>query len=547
MQSVPMFHMSIPWALVFLLVSSACAEESPPVVTSVEVPGTTLEVNLATQVGQPYDEKTIQKDVKYLWNLGRFEDVRVEEQRDGGDLALVFRVTPKPRIFLREVRLVPNTYGVELKVPDGTLIDAYRAHEIAIEAQNQLVARGYGEAKVTPEIILAGDHAANLTLRVSTGNALKVSEVRIEGDQAARRQLKALKPTRILPGVPGLWNGWRLMPSYSRDAVDSDSGRILSSYLLKGYLDAEVRPLDPEVEGHNARVSIIVNPGKKYPMPKNLCTSLLAQRREAQKQGILDFTVHFDFEHGATIDRGRPYHVGRIEFVGNHRYSDASLRSNFLLDEGDIFDEQRLRQSVARLSRTERFDPIDEKNVIVQPNPKTGYANVTVHVHERKRGKWNISGPVGPMSLAGPLEASISSRLPAWGRGIFELSTYTASIGIFAFGSPLIPILNAPPKFLPVVALARPFTPGDGWLSGFVIAPQLGWANSALSYVVSQMQGRLMPLLGGERNIQPVLPVTVTRDSGEAIMYCEPPGPRLKPLRAAAGIGLHLLGALPAY
>ena len=542
-----MFHKSILWAPVFLFVSFVYAEESPPVVTSVEVPGTSLEVKLATQVGQPYDEQTVRKDVKFLWDLGRFDDVKVEERRDGGDLSLVFRVTPKPRVVLREVRLVPNTYGVQLKVADGTLIDAYRAHEIALEAQNQLVARGYGEAKVTPQIIPAGDHAANLTLRVNVGDSVKVSEVRIEGDQAARRQLKALKPTRILPGVPGLWNGWRLMPAYSHDAVDSDSGRILSSYLLKGYLDAEVRPLDPEIEGHNARVSIIVNPGKQYPMPKGLCTSLLAQRREAQKQGILDFTVHFDFEHGATVERGRPYRVGRIEFVGNHKFSDASLRRNFLLDEGDIFDEQILRRSVARLSSTERFDPIDEKNVIVQPDPKTGYANVTVHVTERKRGRWNISGPVGPMSLAGPLEASISSRLPAWGRGLLELSTYTASIGIFAFGSPLIPILNAPPRFLPVVALSRPFTPGDGWLSGFTIAPQLGWANGVLSYVASQMQGRLMPLLGGERNIQPVLPVTVTRASGEAMMYCEPPGPRLRPLRATAGIALHLLGALPAY
>ena len=176
--------------------------------------------------------------------------------------------------------------------------------------------------------------------------------------------------------------------------------------------------------GHNARVSIIVNPGKQYPMPKGLCTSLLAQRREAQKQGILDFTVHFDFEHGATVERGRPYRVGRIEFVGNHKFSDASLRRNFLLDEGDIFDEQMLRRSVARLSRTERFDPIDEKNVIVQPDPKTGYANVTVHVTERKRGWWNISGPVGPMSIgrsAGGIDQFTASGLGTRSSRAFHL------------------------------------------------------------------------------------------------------------------------------
>ncbi len=542
-----MLRKSIPWALAFLFVSFACAEDTPDVVSSVTVPGTTLEVSLATQVGRPYDEATVRKDVKYLWNLGRFDDVRVEERRDGSNVALVFRVTPMPRVVLREVRLIPNTYGVELKVADGTLIDPYKAHEIAMQAQDQLVAHGYGDARVTPQIIPIGDHVANLTLKVDIGNSTKVTEVRIRGDQAARHQLKALKPVRILPGIPGLWNGWRLMPSYSQYAVDSDSGRILSSYLIKGYLDAEVRPLEPRFVGHDAHVSIVVNPGKKYSMPPGLCTSLLAQRREAQKKGIIDFTAHFDIQHGPSVDLGRSYRVGRIEFVGNHQFSDSSLRSNFLLSEGDILDEQMLRRSVARLNRTERFEEISEKNVIVQPNPRTGFANITVHVNERKRGRWDISGPVGPMSLAGPLEGSISSRLPPWGRGLLELSTYTASISIFAFGSPLIPILNGPPKFLPVLALARPFTPGEGWKSGFIIAPQLGWAENGLSYISSQLQGRLMPLLAGEHNIQPVLPVTVTRASGEAMMYCEPPRPRLAPLRAAASVGLHLLGALPAY
>jgi outer membrane protein assembly factor BamA len=541
-----MFRKSLPWALIFLLISSVYAENPIPVVSAVTVPGTSLEVALATQVGHPYDEETVRKDVKYLWNLGRFDDVSVEERRDGGDVALVFHVTPKPRVVLREVRLVPNTYGVQLNVPDGTLVDAYKAHEIANDAREQLVAHGYGEAKVTPQIVPAGDHAANLTLKVDIGDSSKVTNVEIIGDQAARHQLKALKPIRILPGIPGLWNGWRILPSYSRDAVDSDSGRILSSYLMKGYLDAEVRPQEPVFNGHNARVSISVNPGRQYPMPQGLCTSLFAQRREAQKKGVLDFTVHFDFEHGAKVDLGRPYRVGRIEFAGNHRYTDASLRSNFLLSEGDIFDEQLLRRSVARLNRTERFNPIDEKNVIVRPIINTGYANIMVRVSERKLGRWDLSGPVGPTSIGGALEASISSRLPAWGRGIFELSTYTVSLSMFAFGNTLIPALNVP-KFIPIFAFARPFAPGDGWKSGFIVAPQLGWANNALSYAVSQLQGRLMPKLAGDRSIQPVIPVTVTRASGEAMMYCEPPRPRLAPLRAAAGVALHVLGALPAY
>ena len=67
-------------------------------VRSVSVPGTDLEVNLATQVGARYDAAAIAKDVRYLWSLGRFADIRVEtiELQDGVDVC--FRVTVEPRL-----------------------------------------------------------------------------------------------------------------------------------------------------------------------------------------------------------------------------------------------------------------------------------------------------------------------------------------------------------------------------------------------------------------------------------------------------------------
>jgi hypothetical protein len=191
------------------------------------------------------------------------------------------------------------------------------------------------------------------------------------------------------------------------------------------------------------------------------------------------------------------------------------------------------------------FENIDAKSVVVQPDEKTGFADVTVHLKERKRGSWNLSGPVGPMSLAGPLEASIGSRLPAWGRGVLELSTYTASIGMFAFAHPLLPILNAPKRFTPILLLQRPFTPAGGWLTGFTFAPQLGWRNFATGYAATQLQQRLLPLVQGERGIETDLNVTVVRPEGDAAMVCEVPKPRLGPIRAAGTIGLHLLGTVP--
>src|SRR5262249_8522609 len=152
---------------------------------------------------------------------------------------------------------------------------------------------------------------------------------------------------------------------------------------------------------------------------------------------------------------------------------------------------------------------------------------------------------VGPMSFAGPLKAATGMRLPAWGRGVLELSTYTASFSVFAFARPLPPILGVATnkRWLPVLSFERPYTPGEGWRSGFAIAPQLGLRSLTASYLTTQIEQRLLPVLNGDRGLVPELPVTVHRPAGDTIIVCEPPGIKLGALRNATGMALHTLGA----
>src|SRR5262249_8282130 len=127
-------------------------------------------------------------------------------------------------------------------------------------------------------------------------------------------------------------------------------------------------------------------------------------RREAEKRGVLDFPVSLDAASGVTtVAPGKPYLVGRIQFAGHPHYTDAVIRRHFLLDEGAPLDEYLLRKSIARLHRANLFEPVNERQVSVRTNDGTGAADITVHVTERKHGSWSLSGPVGPMSLAGPL------------------------------------------------------------------------------------------------------------------------------------------------
>ena len=210
----------------------------------------------------------------------------------------------------------------------------------------------------------------------------------------------------------------------------------------------------------------------------------------------------------------------------------ALLREDLRTHEGALFDQRLLRKSVDRLNRTQLFEPIAIEDVRIRSDETSGVADIDVRLTERKRGAWNISGPVGPASFAGPLQGSLSARL---------LSTFVVSLSMAAFVQPILPAWAIASKhtLFPVLSLQRPFSPVGGWLSGFSLAPQLGWRASAFSYATTQLQRRALPALAGDRSLIPAVTVVVERRSGEAAMFCEPPGPKFVWLRRAASLAVQ--------
>jgi len=577
-----------------LLLASAAFAEGPIapvesaslVIKSVRVVGTSTPVDLKTQVGQVFDASTIQGDVHRLWATGRFDDIRVETTPQDDGTSVVFNVVEMPQYLLHQLRVEPSTFGLQMNLPEGTPITRLRAHQIAYQAEQSLRTDGFRNATVDYDIVPFLGQKVDLHLNIEAGERVRVKQVEFTGDtefdpKELRGVLRALKIKRVTPPIPGLWNGWVLHPGYSPESVQGDLALLRSFYMSKGYYDATVKLDDVEIAQKAAHVKIQVQAGQLYHVrtwqvsgngiqtrivhplnglmrSQNFCSALFVARREAEHEGILDFTVSTqvqptaestpdapEAELATTIERGSPYHVGRIEFNGTRHFSEAAVRSNFLLDEGDLLDEHLLRKSMARLNEANMFQPVNEHNTILHTDPKTHIADIDIRLMERKRGAWNLSGPVGPASIAGPLTASIHSRLPAWGRGLLEASTYTVSLTMFAFVHPLIPGIGLPNiPFLPIAALSRPFTPGEGWKSGFMIAPQLGWQYLVLGYGVTQLRHRLTPVLQGDRGLEPELPVTIETPASQTTMFCQPAAPRFYPVRNALAMVLGFVASM---
>jgi outer membrane protein insertion porin family len=426
--------------------------------------------------------------------------------------------------------------------------------------------------------------------RAAVDEAYRIREVRFTGDAAFERArleqvLSALKIRTPIPGV------WTRHPVYNPDAIEADLVRLRSFYVSQGYFDARVGVGEVTFDGREATVTIDVQSGPKrrvrhvridglgsedartvagsngeFPVDA-LCRCFLEAQRIAESHGRLDFAVRLDISEAdsppaaapedevdvtAQVAMGSAFAVGRITFSGHRTINDSTLRRIIGLQERDLFDVSQLRRSLARLNQMGRFEPLRPGAVEIRTDPRRLTADLAIALRERPRGQWTISGPVAP--LAGTLQLTLSSRLPAWGRGVFEASTYYVTFNLIAPWSPLLRLLPIAPKRSPWswIAIERPWLPGRWPLSGFSLSPMFSTRTMLARYgraQVSRVAREVFEDDGLDAGLLiPVSTPTAVPAGGDdqaRFLLCDPPEPGLRWLRrGAARVADLALGVL---
>lgn len=271
----------------------------------------------------------------------------------------------------------------------------------------------------------------------------------------------------------------------------------------------------------------------------DLCACLLDQRRSAEAQGRLDFTAEVEsadtggpVEITARIAQGSAYAVGRIDFAGHSRINDTTLRRAMTIYERDLLDVGRLRRSLARINDIGVFEPLTLADIAVVRRDDGVTADLTIPLRERKRRWWSVSSPMLPG--IGALQASLSSRLPPWGRGVFDAATYFVSLNVTGFAKPFL-------------ALQRPVVPGQELLSGFAVSPALAPRAMLMHYGRTHLAHGIGAVLDGEWDDALVVPLTSAGPLDTEPLICVPPKPRLWWLRrgAAAVTNVALAAVIP--
>ncbi len=98
---------------------------------------------------------------------------------------------------------------------------------------------------------------------------------------------------------------------------------------------------------------------------------------EKVTEGIADLEV--------MVDEGLRFTVSRIEFVGNGQTSDRVLRSALLIKKDEIFNQQRLIESIEKLNGLGLFERIDkDRDVELRTDNESLLLKINILLKERK-------------------------------------------------------------------------------------------------------------------------------------------------------------------
>ena len=266
------------------------------------------------------------------------------------------------------LQLVKET-GIIVRFQGQDILDVRKLqYDLQKNVREYMFSKGYFQARIgEPQIVGLGyrrtglpllsslpipvltskDDTLKIIIPVTEGRLFRVGEIKVEGNSIFSEQ--------ILLNYIGLKKGEVADGKRLREAVYEDLKKIYGSQGFVLY-DAE---FIPEFKDNPANPS----------------------------EGIVDITI--------SIDEGRQFRLRRLEFTGNTFTRDKILRREILINEGDIYNQIGLENSIIRLNQLGYFDPIDkDQDVEIRTNQDQGDVDLIVRVREKGRQQISLNGGI---------------------------------------------------------------------------------------------------------------------------------------------------------
>ncbi|MFQ5849148.1 MAG: outer membrane protein assembly factor BamA [Candidatus Binatia bacterium] len=382
-----------------------------------------IRLHIKARQGEPFDSDTVNHDVKSIYQMGFFDDVRAEITREG-----ILTYIVKERPYLREIKIQGNAMvnrekiEAALGIRPRTILDRDKVSEGADRVRRLYSQQGYVNARVDFAVSLVENNQAIILLDIVEGSRLLIQKISFEGNHAF--------PDGELKGLMATKEKWFLSFLTGRGVLDqevltNDLAVLSAHYYDYGYINHKIdepvilkRRSGMEVvirieEGDQYRLGKVEIGGDLIEEPESLLklvklTSGQIFRGSRLRQDITTLSERYanrgfafarvepvtridskekKVDIALIINRGPPVYFNRINIAGNTKTRDKVIRREMVVAEQELFSREKIKESRNALQRTGYFESVQ---LTTKETNRPDAVDLQVDVKEGPTGTFGI-------------------------------------------------------------------------------------------------------------------------------------------------------------
>lgn len=390
---------------------------------------------ITTKIRSGFSQNVINDDIKALYNLELFDDIKVDVVETDEGLTVTFIFVELPTI--REIVIRGNKRVRDRAIKDRVLLkkgSVYREQEAYTEIQEIIALyeeKGFPNTTVTYDTKKVKEKdrktkekkdAIDLIFSIKESRKVIIRTISFSGisDPAEEKKIRRLMKTRQ--------RGYLFSSGFLKeDQFELDKREILRRYGNKGFIDTEIIKIDKNVQWNAKRkrdeidLTLYIKEGSQftfggveisgneiftddelYPLieiKENAIfnktkweTSVQSIRNLLSENGYIYSTVSVKedkdgekliISYEINITENNKAHIEHIFVTGNEKTKKFVIVREIVIQEGEIFNARKIQRTRDRLYNLQYFAAV---NIDVKPGTEVGLVDLIFDVEEQRTG-----------------------------------------------------------------------------------------------------------------------------------------------------------------
>ncbi|MBI9089141.1 MAG: outer membrane protein assembly factor BamA [Desulfobacterium sp.] len=383
---------------------------------------------LNVKSGDIFNPSKLSDDLKKIYKMGYFDDVRVESNQQDKGVELVFIVIEKPSV--RRVKTSGNHVYEATEITEvirtstGSILNIFKLDADVARIKAMYTEKNYHNCDITYEISPLDNNQADIQFVIDEGNKLRIETLEFEGNQYfSDKDIKKVMKTK----KKGFFFWLTSSGDLDKNELDQDVFRIESHYKDQGFVDARVS--DPEIKLGKESISVRfkIDEGLQYKIgtiefkgdiivPVETLEEAIKSStddlysRQGLRSDVISLTdiysdkgfanadispvINRDMEKKLVsitfnMDKGSPVYFERIIISGNSKTRDKVIRRQLKIYEQELYSMSKLQDSVKNIRRTDYFENVE---VNTSRGSQDDQLNVHIGITEKATGAFSFGG-----------------------------------------------------------------------------------------------------------------------------------------------------------